>query len=246
MAGDDDGAPAVSAGPLCITLASVDEVCAGLLMPAQNWLSSTELARLQSITARRRHRQFLAGRYFARACLAHRFGGLWHQYALSAPDEGAPRVLACPVAQPPGGLYFSLSHSADWLMCAVAHHPVGVDIEDITTRQRDTDALGGMVHGPRERALIQSMTPAERRDFFYASWTLKEAWIKQASVVSVPAMTDVVCLPCNEDDQAQALVMRSPAWVAAITPAASMQNLSVHGKLRAAEVAVSAWRYAQP
>lgn len=246
MTRDDDGALAVSAGPLCITLASVDEVCARLVVPAENWLSSTELARLKSITARRRHRQFLAGRYFARSCLAHRFGGHWHQYELSAPDEGSPRVLACPVALPPADLYFSLSHSADWLMCAVAHFPVGVDIEDITTRQRDTDALGSMLHGPRERALIQSMMPSDRRDFFYACWTLKEAWIKRACAVSAPAMTDVVCLPCDEGDQVQALVMRSPTWVAAITPAADIQNLSMHGKLLSADVAVAAWRYVQP
>lgn len=233
----------MSAATLSITLASVDEVFAGLAMPVEDWLSSTELARLQSITATRRHRQFLTGRYFARSCLAERFGGLWHQYDLSAPEEGAPRVLACPVDQLSTGLHFSLSHSADWLMCAVSPYPVGVDIEDITARQRDTDALGDMIHGTRERALIQSMAPAARRDFFYASWTLKEAWIKQASAVSVPAMTDVACVPCDEGDQAQALVMRAPSWGAAITPVARRQNLSMHGKLLVADMAVSAWRY---
>lgn len=240
------GALAVSAGTLCVTLASVDEVFAGLVMPVERWLSAPELARLKSITATRRHRQFLAGRGLVRYCLAHRFGGDWRQYALSAPDEGAPRVLACPVDLAPAGLHFSLSHSADWLMCAVAQYPLGVDIEDVAARQRDTDALGDMIHGTHERTLIQSMKPAERRDFFYASWTLKEAWIKQASTASIPAMTDVACVPCQDGAQPQALVMRSSTWIAAVTPVARERDLSVHGKLPAEGLTVSAWRYVQP
>lgn len=62
-------------------------------------------------------------------------------------------------------LYFSLSHSAGHILCAVADHPVGADIE----RRR-----------PLRRGTAEKlMSERERRDFdFFQLWTLRESFYK--------------------------------------------------------------------
>jgi phosphopantetheine--protein transferase-like protein len=133
----------------------------------------------------------------------------------------------------------SLSHSADWLACALASHSIGIDVED-TTRPRDTDGLAKVVLGPRELTRQTTMSASERRAQFFCHWTLKEAWIKQAS--NAQGMASIEFEPCIEKD-AQAVVMTSARFALAVTPACP-DALSLHGEaLHGAGMA--AWRRCQ-
>ena len=160
-----------------LTLESVATVHARLSGLGLDWLSQEEQARLSAMSAPHRRTQFIAGRQLARQCLAARGGDRWQAYVLSAPDDDAPQLLARPPASEPW--YFSLSHSGDWLACAVSSQPVGVDVE-CSDRVRDFPALSEWMHEPQA---LQDMPadPREQQAWFYAQWTLKEAILAGAA-----------------------------------------------------------------
>ena len=211
-----------AASQASVTLASVAAVTAELGSVAPSWLSDQEKARCDGFKAPKRRLQFVAGRYLARQCLAAWAGGTWQDYLLSAPEGAAPFVTWVPDPQNPGAagrseIHVSLSHSADWLACAVASFPVGVDIEDCT-RPRDTDALGELVLSDDEMAEMAAASPQVRREHFYARWTLKEAWIKQLGAAAPATMRALQCFPC-QSAQSQGVVLSCDAFTLAVMPA---------------------------
>ena len=54
---------------------------------------------------------------------------------------------------------------------------IGVDVE-VENRAVAIDELAAMVCAPSERAWLDSIDPGDRRAAFFASWTLKEAYLK--------------------------------------------------------------------
>lgn len=219
-----------------MSLASVAAICAELPERSVSWLSASEQMRCEAISAPRRRQQFLAGRWFARQCLARWGGGVWSDYVLSASDDAPPLVLQAPFDLSTRPVHVSVSHSADGVACAVASHPIGVDVED-TTRQRDTDALGAMIHGRHEAESVAPLDVATRRDQFFARWSLKEALIKQDP--NPPAMSAIQFEPC-EAQRADAVVLQSPHWVVAVAPV-QMHALKIQGLLTQA-VEMAPWR----
>jgi len=201
-----------------LRLESVEAVHSGLSGMDMDWLGEEERARLSAMTAPRRRAQFIAGRWLARQCLAARAGGNWRDYALSAPDDGAPQVLAAPV---PDHGFFSLSHSGDWLACAVSPLPVGVDVE-CSDRTRDFQALNEWMHEPADLQAAPG-NPSEQQAWFYAQWTLKEAWLKHATSLAPspaprPSMRSARFTACKEGEGA-AMVGQGAAFTVAVYPA---------------------------
>lgn len=221
-----------------VTLASVTAICQSLSGEIDpSWLGSQERERLNGMASIRRRRQFLAGRWLARQCLADMLGGDWRARELSAPEGERPEVLACGPGDAAGG-FFSLSHSADWLACAVATFPVGVDIED-TTRERDVRALVELTCSAAEQKHMSALSAAELKQVFHARWSLKEAWFKQSGR-PFPGMAAIPFHPCESGQPADAVVMRGDTFVVAVTPAAPA-SVRLLG-LCADAVEVSAWR----
>lgn len=211
-------------------------ICAVMPDESVAWLSASEQRRCEAISAQRRRQQFLAGRWFLRQSLAGWHGGVASDYVLSASEDGPPLLMGAPFDLSDRPLHVSLSHSADWVACAVASHPMGVDVED-TTRQRDTDALGAMIHGQQEAEAVALLDAATRRRQFFARWSLKEAWIKQDP--HRPVMSALPFEPC-EALRADAVVLHSPHWVVAVTPV-RMAALQCEGWLRQATT-IEPWR----
>jgi 4'-phosphopantetheinyl transferase len=74
----------------------------------------------------------------------------------------------------PGGPYFNLSHSGDFVCLAVStSSPVGVDIEK--QREEDFRALGKAVFHPDEQAFFLARPETE---VFFDLWTAKESYAK--------------------------------------------------------------------
>ncbi|WP_210243583.1 4'-phosphopantetheinyl transferase superfamily protein [Mesorhizobium sp. B2-3-4] len=89
-------------------------------------------------------------------------------------------------------LHFSLSHTHGLVACAVAAiAEIGVDVEP---RDRDAglDELAAAVLSPRERLRFEAMNGQARRDFFFTSWTLKEAYVKARGMGLALPMKSVV------------------------------------------------------
>lgn len=71
--------------------------------------------------------------------------------------------------------HFNLSHSGDWVVCAVDSSQVGIDIEKI----HDVDLnLSARFFSEEEHAYLISLDDTKRRETFFDFWTLKESYIK--------------------------------------------------------------------
>jgi 4'-phosphopantetheinyl transferase len=85
---------------------------------------------------------------------------------------GKPRV-----ANAPADIRFSLAHSGDRALIAVAFgREVGVDIEE----HQPVDAMGlaKTVFSPAERGALGALDAAWRVEAFYRLWTRKESFVK--------------------------------------------------------------------
>ncbi|MFZ6758559.1 4'-phosphopantetheinyl transferase family protein [Undibacterium sp. Ji50W] len=138
------------------------------------WLSKNEVLRYQRFVKRERQRQFLAGRVLLRQSLSQLLDVPVSTLQLTERPGNAPRLdfPACPE------LGFSLSHSGNWLACAVsADSRLGLDIE-LLNPDRDFSALALQAFDAAENAWLHQQDAGSRVRDFYQLWTSKEAHIK--------------------------------------------------------------------
>ncbi len=92
---------------------------------------------------------------------------------------------------PGDAVHFSLSHSGDLVMTALADVPVGVDVEKIPGPHTVAD-VGPALH-PDESAELDALAPAHRPAAFGRCWTRKEAYLKAtgAGLTEDPSLTYV-------------------------------------------------------
>ena len=74
------------------------------------------------------------------------------------------------------GIYFNISHSGEYVLCAVSEKPVGCDIEKAENAPFEiTDS----VFLPSERKYIaEAQNDADKLRRFFRLWTMKESYIK--------------------------------------------------------------------
>ncbi len=105
-----------------------------------------------------------------------------------------------------GGIYFNLSHSGEYVMCAVSDRDIGCDIQKIT----DTDyRIAERFFTLREYENIAGQkTEEQRKDMFYRYWTLKESFLKATGKgISIPLdsfeikIGDVVSIDQSVDER---------------------------------------------
>lgn len=74
-------------------------------------------------------------------------------------------------------MFFNLSHSGDYVICAVSEREVGADIQKM--QMQGTKRLANRFFSEEERKLLQSCDRSEHRlELFYRLWTRKEAYGK--------------------------------------------------------------------
>jgi 4'-phosphopantetheinyl transferase len=83
-----------------------------------------------------------------------------------------------PELSPPAGLQFSLAHSGDVALIALAQgHPLGIDVERLDDR-RDGLAIASRFFSPAEAAALASQPEEGRGPAFFTAWVRKEAFLK--------------------------------------------------------------------
>ncbi|MGL4346220.1 MAG: 4'-phosphopantetheinyl transferase family protein [Cellulosilyticaceae bacterium] len=75
--------------------------------------------------------------------------------------------------------HYNVSHSGDWIVCAVASSPVGIDVEEIGDIDLD---IAKRFFSPKEVDYLFSKDLAYQKECFFELWTLKESYIKQIGV----------------------------------------------------------------
>jgi phosphopantetheinyl transferase len=148
-------------------------------------LLEADLSRLAALSHPHRQRQFIAGRALARRLIC----SLGDDQTVPMPIEvdavGKPFLPRWPA------LHLSISHSGDWIACAVANVPIGLDIERINPT-RSTGDLIEQVCSKEEQSLFESLSPDRRDRLFTELWTVKEAWLKRRGVsLDIGLMRDI-------------------------------------------------------
>jgi len=138
----------------------------------------SDTLRLMSEQKRRRVENFphsddrlrsIAAEFLARRLISNHLSVPEHTVLITQPESGQPMVCGLPC-------FVSLSHSGHLAMAAIAHRPVGADIEVISNRG---ERLLRRVCSPSEQEYIlasDSFDPAR----FFAVWTAKEAILKHS------------------------------------------------------------------
>ena len=81
-------------------------------------------------------------------------------------DHGKPEI---------GGLFFNLSHSHDYVLCAVSEKPVGCDVEKIGNYRKK---LAEHYYTAHEADYLNGLQDEEKAEAFYRIWTMKESYMK--------------------------------------------------------------------
>ncbi|MBC3919843.1 4'-phosphopantetheinyl transferase superfamily protein [Undibacterium sp. CY18W] len=139
-----------------------------------SWLGPTELQRYQRFVRPERQRQFLLGRILLRQSLSQLLDVPVSALQLTECPGNAPQLdfPVCP------DLGFSLSHSGNWVACALsASTRLGLDIE-LLNPDRDFSALALHAFDAAENAWLQQQDAGNRMHDFYRLWTSREAHIK--------------------------------------------------------------------
>jgi 4'-phosphopantetheinyl transferase len=162
-----------------------------VLAAGEGRLSLEDRARLARFGRAARREQFVLGRVLLRWAAARAMGAEPDAIEISRRADGRARVVAPGLPAP----RFSLSHSGDWVACAV--HPsaaIGVDVECMDAT-RDLAGIAALTFGVDERAWMlgqPSLTSA-----FYQLWTGREALTKLAGELASPAGVPIGSLVAN-------------------------------------------------
>lgn len=97
-------------------------------------------------------------------------------------EHGKPELVGA-------ALQFNLSHSGDWLACAVtAGTPVGVDLERCKT-ERASVKVARRFFREEEAVLLENSSGDSMAERFYDFWTLKEAAVKARGGALAPGLS---------------------------------------------------------
>lgn len=184
-----------------VAVAAVSSVLSALPSSPEAWMSPSELARAARLRAPQRHQHYLAGHWLARLQLAQWLGGEPMHYTLIERDNLPPLIADQP-------LRLSLSHSGDWIACAISSAPIGIDLEQ----------LGRGAQLRRFAHLLPAEGESEDElddDHLLQRWVLKEAVIKRDCGMALPQQLMAVRLrACTEADARISLLSTSPFHLA--------------------------------
>lgn len=151
--------------PLTISNIPLSE-CAALL-------SEDERSRAARFHFEKDARRFTVTRAAVRSILGGSTRSSGHELRFDYSHYGKPRLVNATT-----DIRFSVSHSGDWAMLAVAlGHEVGVDLE-LMRANVETDALAERYFSERERVALRELSNEERVPAFFRCWTCKEAFLK--------------------------------------------------------------------
>lgn len=147
-------------------------------LASDSWLEcikGEDRRRLEGIGNGRRREEFLASRLLLHHLAKRYFPTIWKEVETKRDAGGRPfwYLQAKRLSR-----YFSLSHTRGLICCAISHQPlIGCDIEQLRPRKNLAE-LSARVFSPAEEKIWQGLEKKERLNFFYRSWTLKEAFAK--------------------------------------------------------------------
>lgn len=110
--------------------------------------------------------------------------------------ENPEKITLGPMGKPEAEkIYFNISHSGDWVICAVSGEIVGCDIERIG---QEPDGVAQRFFHPNEAAYLQRFQGEVRNEMFFRLWTWKESYMKMTGEGAHLSLRDFEILPVGE------------------------------------------------
>lgn len=174
--------------PILMIAPLADNEVATFLLPITNWdyssltqgqisnlLSPSEEARFRRFRPQSKKNEFIASRLLLRFLLRRYTACNTAQTEAIADEMGRPFWYENGI---PLALFFSLSHTKNLICCALSRcRETGCDIESLERRKYQGD-LTERVMSEEELRVYHQLPVDKQSDFFYRSWTLKEAYVK--------------------------------------------------------------------
>lgn len=114
------------------------------------------------------HRSVL-GEVLVRIAVCHRHGASNHELKFGLDQNQKPLLLV------PSGYHFNISHSGEWVVCALGSNPVGIDVERLKPMELE---VAESIFTFDEHQALFGQKEDEKLSYFYKLWTLKESYIK--------------------------------------------------------------------
>jgi len=144
-----------------------------LLSRYKSLLTADELARQQRYRFSKDQHDALITRAFVRDLLSQYADIQAEDWRFSKGEKDKPEIANAPLA-----LRFNLSHTHNFIACAVTlDHDIGLDVEHIE-RNNDILAIADRYFSPSEVQELFSLPEEQQRSRFFDYWTLKESYIK--------------------------------------------------------------------
>jgi len=141
----------------------------------RGWMTQDERERGARFVFEHLRRDFAITRGLVRSTLSRYAPVAPAEWRFEANAYGRPHVVA-PAAG--ADLHFNISHTRDFIVCAVAErYGIGVDVEDVT-RKTETVAIADRFFSPSEFQELRRLPADRQRERFFHYWTLKESYIK--------------------------------------------------------------------
>ncbi|MGB4655098.1 MAG: 4'-phosphopantetheinyl transferase family protein [Bacteroidales bacterium] len=135
----------------------------------QSLLPASSIKRLSDFTNSKVKIQSFVGEILARYAISEHFDVPYILSDFSFAARGKPFLSDYE------GYNFNISHSKNWLACAVSDVNVGVDVEGI---RKINSKVADRFFTEREVRYLNTLNGDERNEMFIRFWTIKESYLK--------------------------------------------------------------------
>lgn len=178
------------------------EISDAAFVALEQLLSADERTRASRFHFHKDARRFTVARASVRSVLAGYTLSSARDLRFAYSQFGKPGL-----AEPAGAIRFSVSHSGDRALLAVALDlEVGVDIEAMR-EEVETDKLAERFFSAPERDSLRKLPPEQRVSGFFRCWTCKEAFLK-AQGIGLSRSLDSFDVELNPDRAARLVTTR--------------------------------------
>jgi len=111
----------------------------------------------------------VAGELLARYSVGNFIGNSDQEIVLRFGEKGKPHIENIP------DVHFNISHSGSYVVCAVAHAEIGIDVERV---RKVNLRVAERFFSETEIKDLMSCTENDRMHYFITLWTIKESYLK--------------------------------------------------------------------
>lgn len=151
------------------SLININEVTSDQYEHYYSLLSDEKRARVDRFRFNDDKKRTVCGEMLARQMIAEQYGVKEENLSFAVTGHGKPYLINSAV-------HFNISHSADYVLCAVSNVPIGADIEKM--KPIENRLIHAVCTDAEENYVLNSADLLDRQRRFFRIWTAKEAYFK--------------------------------------------------------------------